>query len=573
MSAQERVALRGSERAAAIAELELHNEFERRECARSLEAFLYRYLPAQFHEAPGEFHRNIYHDLERFVFRQEVAGEVRLNAAYAYPRGHGKTTTVTLGFLLWVISEWRNMEHFEGKPPFILIVSDTLTQARDRAMDLRDEVEANGQLIQDYGFKASMSKSDDAGSKNKWTETDWITRDGVRVKAVGSGSKVRGLLRKGRRPTLIVCDDLENDEQVATKLRRQKLERWLQKALIPTGIEGKLLTVVVGTILHADSLLSRLLNDEFYPGWLKRRFAALYSKVGLPDPEGTVPLWPEYWPVWKLMQRKRSIGSVAFTQEYLNQAIDEATALFKRIWLNRAKNRGSGLSFLYGPAPRIPFEETIKTWSGSDLKAKFGEHAYQAIFTAWDLSIVADEKKAQERNSDYTVGTTLCLNAMDKVVVRRIYKRRGMTPAEIRQRIIAEQKILQSDYIVVENNAAQAIYEIDLRAIPGLPIIGHTTGTKKHSVYEGVPGMAYLFEYNRIDFANTTEQEVKRIDGLIDELHGLGFEAHDDMVMSLWIGLSAIRKWQYRRDQRRKKLVGPAPEEYVGILAPREEAA
>ena len=553
-----------AQRVAAIDELKLLDEQEKRAAGKSLEAFLYRYLPASFYHEPGEFHRGIYGDLQNLVDQIKIDGEVVDAAAYAYPRSHGKTTTITLGYLLWVLSEWRSMPHFQGEPPFILIVSDTRDQARDRSLDLRDELEANGLLLQDYGNKVP-------GRGKKWTESDWTTSDGCRVKAVGSGNPVRGLLRSGRRPTLIVCDDLENDEQVATKGRRLKLERWLVKALIPCGIEGRVLTIILGTILHADSLLSKLLAEDKYPGWLKRRYAALYDENGHPSADGTIPLWPQGWTLEMLQRRRRKIGTVAFTQEYLNQAIDEATALFQWRWLQAAKRRGAGRPFLYGKPSVIPFHVSISTWDYVELATKAGSAAYQVVVTAWDLAIVDTEEKARERDSDYTVGLTVCLDATDRLHVRRIYRKRGMTPAQVRNRIIAEQNLVGACYVVVENNAAQKAYELDLRE-RGLPIVGHHTDRKKHSVYEGVPAMALQFELGRIDFANDTEPERNRIDALIAELHGLGMEAHDDLVMALWIAIGVIRKWQRRRDAKRRKLLGPAPPGYVDTFPTREAA-
>lgn len=561
---QQDVPLTAAQRAAMIAEVQTLEEVGSRHLGADLETFLYKYLPSSFYMAPGDFHRGIYRDLEDMVYQRPIEGEVHDAAAYAYPRGHGKTTTITLGFALWVIAHWREMPHFQGEAPFILIVSDTITQAKDRSLDLRDEVEGNVQFIDDYG---------ELKRPRRWTEKDWETTTGVRVMAVGSGSKVRGLLRSGRRPTLIVLDDLENDEAVATKKRRLKLERWLKKALIPTGLEGRLLTIAMGTILHADSLLSRLLDtDEHYPGWLKRRFAALYDDTGQPDVDGTIPLWPEGWSVDMLQRRRRKIGSVAFTQEYLNIAIDEDTTLFRMAWLKAARNRGKGIPFLYSHAQRIPFDLVVSTWDYVEMASKSESGAYQVVVTGWDLGIVDNEKDAQERDSDYTVGVTVGLDAMDCLHVRRIYRRRGMTPKQVRDRVIQEQSIVNADYVIVENNAAQKLHEIELRGVPNLPIVGHTTDKRKHSVYEGVPGMALLLETGRLDFAHNTEQERKRIDTLIAELHGLGLEAHDDMVMALWIAITAIRKWQRKRDKRRLRLIGKPPQGYVNVFPTREAA-
>ena len=61
------------------------------------------------------------------------------------------------------------------------------------------------------------------------------------------------------------------------------------------------------------------------------------------------------WPLHLLHERRGEIGSVAFAQEYLNQAVDDLTALFKRHWLEAARQRGKGTPFLYGPAEVVSF--------------------------------------------------------------------------------------------------------------------------------------------------------------------------------------------------------------------------
>lgn len=569
-------------RAAKERELKLLEERERRASAESLQAFLYRYLPRAFSHAPGEFHRGIYDDLER-MSRQELTWEDDEGsehpydaAAYAYPRGHGKTTTITLGYVLWCVYNWQRLPHFE-EPPFILIVSDTVEQARDRALDVRDEIEGNDRLFVDYGPIVPTQAEQKARGKlkKKWTETDFTTSTGVRIKAVGSNSKVRGLLRSGRRPTLIVCDDLENDELVRTKERRDGLHRWLQKALIPTGIEGKVLTIVVGTILHADSVLSRLLrtDEEADPefssvGWLKRRFAALYDDNGEPSVRGRRPLWPEFWPVSKLLRRMAKIGSVAFTQEYLNRAVDDLTSLFPLELLRRSVARGKGTPFLYSPPLRIPYDRVVSSWSLEDAAQRY-PGAYQVLCTAWDLALVDDEKTARRKDSDYYVGTTVGLTWDDRIQVRRIYRKRGINPREFRERVVAEQTITNADAIVIENNAAQRFAEFGLREI-GLPVKGHTTGSNKGDAYEGVPMLSFLFELDRLDLCASSPREQVQIRTLVQELNGLGYETHDDMVMSLWIALAWIRSWQRARDRLRKHRIGKPPPSYVPAYAERE---
>lgn len=561
----------------ALLEATLALEVMERQASRSrLEAWTRRYLPDLFFAAPGAFHRALYADAEAMLWGREIEGETRTGAAIACPRGHGKSTAMVIGLPLWVGLEWEAMPEFNGqkdrrRAPYIVIVSDTLDQARARLLDIRDELEGNEALIAAYGNQAPQ-KGDP--NPRKWTETHIELANGVVIRAMGFGSKVRGLVRRGRRPSLILCDDMENDQAVETEGQRSKLRRWFTKALIPTGKAGELLTVVVGTILHADSLLQRLLSPDHFDGWLKRRYAAQYDDAtGLPSADGQRVLWPEYWTAAQLAARRREIGTLAYAQEYLNQPIDDATAVFRWEWLIAGLNRGRGRPFLYAPPPRVSFAAAISTWDPVELQAHAPADSYQVLVTAWDLGIVEDAAQARERDSDYTVGITVGLTPGDRFEVARVYRARGLTPAELRAKVLAEQGTVGADYVVIERNAAQRIHEIELRQVPGLPIVGHTTTSVKSSIWEGVPGMALMWELGRIDVRHANEREKSKADTLIQELHGLGLEAHDDTVMALWMAITTIRRWIRRRNTERVKLIGKPPPGYYADPFPTREAA
>ena len=84
-------------------------------------------------------------------------------------------------------------------------------------------------------------------------------------------TKLRGLRWNNKRPNLVVVDDLENDEAVVNRDRREKLKRWFNGALLPclsdTGIVR-----VVGTILHLDSLLESLMPENQLNTTNKQKF-------------------------------------------------------------------------------------------------------------------------------------------------------------------------------------------------------------------------------------------------------------------------------------------------------------
>jgi predicted phage terminase large subunit-like protein len=275
-----------------------------------------------------EFHREIW----------EMACSEHKNVAIGAPRGHAKSTAGTLSYGL--------AELLFRSSKFCLIVSDTEAQAAMFLGAMKAEITENEDLIELFGIK----KNEKGEVKLvKDTETDMIVEmsDGYmfRVIAKGAEQKLRGLNWNGTRPDLIIVDDLENDELVMNQDRREKLRRWFMGALMPCrSPTGKLR--MWGTVLHHDSQLNRLLprdSDKFikhsplktWIEWPDKRVRGWYSvKYRAHDEEMKHFLWEERFPKEYWIAEKEKYASDGaldlYSQEYLNNPIDESVAYFKR---------------------------------------------------------------------------------------------------------------------------------------------------------------------------------------------------------------------------------------------------
>ncbi|CAB4132874.1 Archaeophage PsiM2, terminase large subunit [uncultured Caudovirales phage] len=183
-------------------------------------------------------------------FHKEIWELVTSNSkqvAIAAPRYHAKSTAVTHAYTLASV--------LFRESRYVLIVSDTVTQAVQFLGDIKKE------LLDNDDLRALFSVS----SFPKDTEDDLIVEmeDGYtfRIQAKGSEQKLRGLKWANLRPDLVIGDDMENDEIVMNKDRRMKFKRWFYGALIPCiSSSGKIR--IVGTILHLDSLLENLMPSS-----------------------------------------------------------------------------------------------------------------------------------------------------------------------------------------------------------------------------------------------------------------------------------------------------------------------
>lgn len=198
-----------------------------------------------------------------------------------------------------------------------MIISDTEKQAALFLGDIKAEFQDNDALIKQFGIKSKFIKD---------TDTDIIVESMAgtfRIIARGAEQKVRGLKWNNKRPNLIVIDDAENDESVMNPERREKFRNWFLNALLPCGSDNCIIRMV-GTILHLDSMLNRLLEDET---WRSEKWAA-HNK------DFTELLWPEKFPRERLEQiRAGYIGQgnlEGYSQEYLNNPVIEGNTYFRK---------------------------------------------------------------------------------------------------------------------------------------------------------------------------------------------------------------------------------------------------
>jgi predicted phage terminase large subunit-like protein len=305
--------------------------------------------------------------------------------AIAAPRGHAKSTAVTLGYGLAAL--------LFRERKFMILVSDTESQSSLFLGNIKTQLMENDQLIDLFGIK----RSDDGKVKFiKDSETDIIVEfdDGTkfRILAKGSEQKLRGLLWNSSRPDLIICDDMENDELVMNKERRAKFKRWFTAALLPC-LSDKGIIRVVGTILHMDSMLENLMAKPYDKNTITeplRQFSTRRSKwISIKYRAHTDDFKQLLWPQKKSvdffkMEKKdafeRGMQDV-YSQEYLNIPIDESSTYFRRAD--------------FRPMAEQDFQKPVRFYISVDLAISDKETADYSVFI---VGSVDDEKTLCIRN-------------------------------------------------------------------------------------------------------------------------------------------------------------------------------
>lgn len=238
----------------------------------------------------------------------ELCTSDETHVAIAAPRGFAKSTAITHAYLLSCLL-------FQTRK-YAVIISDTEEQAVQFLGDIKRELLDNEDLIEEFQIKKFIKEA----------ETDIIVefRDGeqFRVLAKGSEQKIRGRKWKGKRPDLIIGDDLENDDIVMNPERREKFRRWFNRVVIPMGSDNCIIRIV-GTVLHLDSFLQRRLEDKT---WASLKFQA-HGK------DFTNLLWPEKFTkerLKSLRDKYEADGDLSgYNQELLNNPVAEGDKFFR----------------------------------------------------------------------------------------------------------------------------------------------------------------------------------------------------------------------------------------------------
>ncbi len=293
---------------------------------------------------PAAFHRELHQWLTEAILAPEGH-----RLAIAAPRESAKSTIITLFLPLWCIL----YPELAGKR-FIIIASDTAIQAERHIADLRIELEANPRI------RASFPES--CGPGPVWTKGEIVSRSGVRVVSRGTGGNIRGLRHHQWRPDLLIGDDLENDTNSQSREQREKIENWFNKAFSKSAASHADI-LVIGTLLHYDSLLARLLANPAYEGrkyrgvirWspetaLWEEWKTRYTEMSLPPGQrfrraqeffkehqaamtrDTEVIWPAHRGYLELMQLRVAEGPASFDSEIQNEPVNPADCLFREEW-------------------------------------------------------------------------------------------------------------------------------------------------------------------------------------------------------------------------------------------------
>lgn len=233
-----------------------------------------------------------------------------------------------------------------------LLISKTNENAERLLAPYKVNLEANQRIINDYGMQEKPGS---------WTASEFITRSGHSFRAVGAGQNPRGARLDELRITMIIFDDLDDDEVSRNPDRVQAIWEWVERAVIPTvDIAGDYLIVFDNNLIAEDSCAMRFgdIADDV-------------ETVNVRDEEGNSS-WPEKNSIKDIEDMENSLSYEAIQQEFYNNPIRQGVAFKEMVWGKCPPLKDLPFVIVYAdPSTSNKDKPTLKSKAGTSFKAVF----------------------------------------------------------------------------------------------------------------------------------------------------------------------------------------------------------
>jgi phage terminase large subunit-like protein len=388
-------------------------------------------------------------------------------------RGSAKSTLVTLSYVIWAITGIQQKK-------FILIVSQTQAQAKLHLENIKRELENNDLLKSDIG--PFESPEDEWGSNSIV-----IPKFEARIAAVSTEQSIRGIRHGQHRPDLIICDDIEDINSVKTKEGRERTNIWFNAEIIPVG-DKNTKTLVIGNLLHEDSLIMRL-KRAIYDG----RLSGEFFEYPLIDENKNI-LWPAKYPTMEDVKKlkKTFLQESAFYREYLLKIISDEDRLVKSEWIK-----------YYDDLPSVDSNNFKSAGIGIDLAISLKDSAdCTAMVTAYVFS----------------GGEELAVYILPNPINKRMD-----FPTTVEVAISLSKTVVHGHQtkLFIENVGYQQAF-IDYLLSKNIPVEG--VSPKGQDKRTRLALVTHIIKQGKVWFPRYGAE------GLINQLTGFGIERHDDLA-------------------------------------------
>lgn len=273
--------------------------------------------------------------------------------AIGLPRGFAKTLLLKLYVVWCVLFTDRN---------FILVVCNTATLAENFLADVAD-VLSSPNIIRIFGdWRLGMEKETQELKKFTFKGRNII------IAGLGSGSSLRGLNLKFRRPDVILMDDMQSKEESDSSTESAKQLIWMLGTLMKANDKTRCMFVFLGNMYSSEGCILKKLQTN--PAWISVITGAI-----LEDGES---LWPELRSLDSLIEELENDESMGHPEIFYSEVMNDPEA---------------------GSRSTVDFSK-INIWPGSPTEELTHEGGF----------ILIDPALAKEASDDAAIGGFLLFN-------------------------------------------------------------------------------------------------------------------------------------------------------------------
>lgn len=352
-------------------------------------------IPTMFTQPSPRFH----HELAKLLANKELK-----NINIQAPRGSAKSSIIGGIFPLHHIM-------FDDGPKVIVLASKTQGHAQLLLRSICDVLDYSLTFRQIFGYWGQHSA-------RKWTNSEVVLKDGTYIVCKGTGQMIRGLKYGNQRPTLIVVDDPEDENNTKTAEAMDNNLKWVLQAAMPSRDAHRGRIIIIGTPLHERCIVKTL---EGASNWESR----VYRYLNTDSQGNTVSLWPEQKSVESLLKEKQGFEDMGklsvFYREYQCEIIGDEDQLFRPS------------DFRYWKGTLEPGDEystlVITHLNKEELQVPIRKPVH--VFTG------VDPASSVRQTADYSTIVSVAVDSQRNRYILPYYRRRA-TPLNFAQSIIAE---------------------------------------------------------------------------------------------------------------------------------------
>jgi len=399
------------------------------------------------------------------------------------PRGIAKTTIAAMIYPLYHIFVEERVN--PDRPKVIVIISKTQGHSVNVLTSIKNALEYNVNFKDIFGYHGKQVAE-------TWRE-DQITLDtGDVIIAKGMGQPIRGMNFNSVRPSVIILDDPEDENNTKTAEAMDANLDWVIGGALPALDEDIGRFILIGTPLHQLCLVERFAKA---PDWHTIRKKCLIENEGVYS-----SIWEEHIPVQKLLAEKRdleAIGKISkFYSERQCEIVGDSEQLFKPAY--------------------------IQHWRGEYFRK--GDDSFIKIDDRTipiNVFMGVDPASSVTNTADYTVIFAVGIDAeFNRYCLA--YVRKRMEPMAVADSIESMYQFYKPQRVRIESVGYQEMLRSYLRTktyIPGLEIKEMPRNSKSSRLASLQPEFAQMKVYLKEDM---TEFE--------DELLMFPRGAHDDIL-------------------------------------------